>query len=234
MSGPATTTNYWREHFDEAAARLPREFMRQVGKTVGGVAVDDGQVAMWQQCIAIALDLGNSDRVADLCCGNGLLTRSVSDACAAVIAVDFSEGLIDVARKHQAAPNIEYRVGDVAELGPEFFRQVSKVYMYESVQHLSAEQFRKLLEAIRDAGTVRRFFIGGVPDRERFHVFYDTPEKLAFEAERQKAGQPHIGTWWRRDEMLRVVGAAGMRGNVVDQHADLYSSRFRFDCVVTI
>ena len=156
----------------------------------------------------------------------------VSAHCDSLVGVDFSEGLINVARTHNAAPNVEYVVADVCELGDEFFRRFTKVYMYEAVQHLTPQQFVGLLTAIRDSGTVSRFFVAGIPDRALFASFYDTEEKRAFEAERERTGRPHIGTWWDRDEMLETVAATGLKARVTGQPPSLYGSHFRFDCVV--
>jgi len=225
-------TNYWREHFDSAAIQWPQELLKQVGKTVNGAQVDDAQVGKFCDAITCALQLKPADRIADLCCGNGIITRFMSEHCGSLVGVDFSKGLVDVARKHNSAPNLEYIVADVCELEHGFFDRFEKVYMYEAVQHLTTEQFVGLLGAIRDSQTVKWFFIGGIPDREQFDRFYDTEEKRAFEAERQRAGRPHIGKWWAREEMLQTVASMGLSGRIIDQPPGLYASHFRFDCLV--
>ena len=49
--------------------------------------------------------------------------------------------------------------------------------MYESIQHLTIEDVEKLLQVIKRSNSITAFYIAGVPDIEKFDVFYDTEEK---------------------------------------------------------
>ena len=67
------------------------------------------------------------DRLLDIACGNGVTSRRLADIGASVVAVDFSERLIALARERPHAPEIGYRVVDVIDydalmgLGPTAF-----------------------------------------------------------------------------------------------------------------
>ena len=56
-------------------------------------------------------------RLLDLGCSNGLMTRVYGEHFKSVIGIDFDEPGIDYAIAHNAAENIEYRVGDAMATG---------------------------------------------------------------------------------------------------------------------
>ncbi len=58
------------------------------------------------------LDVGPSDNVLDLCCGNGLISVRMAKNAHMVVGVDFSEMLLEQARSQFSAPNITYLQGD--------------------------------------------------------------------------------------------------------------------------
>jgi 2-polyprenyl-3-methyl-5-hydroxy-6-metoxy-1,4-benzoquinol methylase len=54
-------------------------------------------------------------RILDVACGNGLTSRRLSDAGANVVAIDFSDELIAVAKGRSHGRNIDYRVIDATD-----------------------------------------------------------------------------------------------------------------------
>jgi len=57
-----------------------------------------------------------SDRVLDLCCGQGVLCRLLADKAAEVVGVDVSPSLIASARERTAAGNVRFAVADARKL----------------------------------------------------------------------------------------------------------------------
>src|SRR5262249_17769885 len=91
----------WQGYWNEAPKQYGEtEFLKQVDKTVGGEPVSDAVVNDIVSSIVEKLSIGTEDRVLDLCCGNGLLSSSVSRQCAEVVGVDVSAVLIALARKY--------------------------------------------------------------------------------------------------------------------------------------
>lgn len=73
---------------------------------------------IWNKKAVLATDLQPGERVLDLACGTGRLTRDLADKVGPkgyVLGVDFSEEMLRVA-KRQPAPNVEYRAGDATDL----------------------------------------------------------------------------------------------------------------------
>lgn len=74
--------------------------------------------AVWRRRAVDALNIRTDASVLDLCCGTGALTR---DAAAKVprgrvVGIDFTPQMLEIARAHTQAPNVEYREGDVINL----------------------------------------------------------------------------------------------------------------------
>lgn len=224
---------YWKDHFDANALKFPDSPLKQVEATVYGREVDRTQLDLIINAISSSLALTHKDLVADLCCGNGVITKEIAALCRHVDAVDFSKNLIANARSTHAALNIEYSVSDVAMLPDEFFKRPNKAYMCYAVQHLSAAAFGELLKKIGQHGHLTSFFISGIPDIEKLSFFYDTDEKMAFYRMKEAAGEPHLGKWWSPSELKSLADDAGLDFQLVPQLPKLFTSHYRFDCLIS-
>lgn len=83
--------------FPESCA--PDDYWRQVGRTVNGKPVSEAQIGMIVDAVNAGLELGKEDRLLDLCCGNGALTRYFLSRCRGGVGIDFSPSLIKIARR---------------------------------------------------------------------------------------------------------------------------------------
>ena len=68
-------------------------------------------VLVWPAVEKLLLPVAG-DRLLDVACGNGLTSRRLAQAGASVTAFDFSEAMIDIARK-RGPSDIDYRIVDV-------------------------------------------------------------------------------------------------------------------------
>lgn len=223
---------YWKDYFNANAVKFPDSPLKQVAATVYGREVDRTQLDLIINAISTNLALSPTDQIADLCCGNGVITKEIATLCRHVDGVDFSENLIANARAVHAALNIEYSVSDVAMLPNAFFARPNKGYMCYAVQHLSAIAVGALLRQICKHSQLTSFFISGIPDIEKLSVFYDTDEKMAFYRMKEAAGEPHIGKWWSPSEMASLANDAGMDFQLVQQPPTLFTAHYRFDCLI--
>ena len=163
------TSARWRAVWDEWPRRFTAgDHLRQVAKTVGGVAVDAAQVQAMTDDVASRLCLGPADVLLDLCCGNGLLTVRLASRCRHVVGVDFSAPLLEVARRDHQTANVSYVHASVLDLDrlsmpPGSF---TKVLLYDALQHFTASEFRRLLAHIVPLlADDRLVLLGGVPYR---------------------------------------------------------------------
>jgi len=86
-------------------------------------AIRSGPLALFSDfAIRVVLDLvggARGRRVCDLACGQGILTRRLAELGAAVVGIDVSDGMLDIARRYeQEEPRgITYVRGDAQALG---------------------------------------------------------------------------------------------------------------------
>lgn len=224
--------NYWRSHYDSISKRFDGSLLKQVGKTVNGQEIPEPQVRLIVDNIANVLRLNAKDSVIDLCCGNGLITRQLAPLVKRVVGVDFTDGLIDAAKKCNSFHNIEYIHSDVLSLDHKYFSGLRKIVMYEALQHFSLEQLVKLLNDFSGLMTGSLVFFGSIPNQEKLHVYYDTEDKYAFYMQRESEGMPHIGRWWLMEEIRQLVSTRGFKAIGLSQEPALYTAYYRFDVLL--
>ena len=222
--------NYWKNHYDSINA--DDSLLKQVGKTVNGREVSEHQVKLIVENVANVLRLSAKDSVVDLCCGNGLITRQLASLVKEVVGVDFSSGLIVAAKRYNVFHNIEYVNSDVLSLDPEYFSGLKKIIMYEALQLLSEQQFGILLDELKGLASGSLVFVGGIPNKEKLRVYYDTEEKFAFYLQRESEGRSHMGRWWLIDEIERLVTPHGFKATFLPQEPTLYTAYYRFDVLL--
>jgi SAM-dependent methyltransferase len=225
-------SGYWKSHYDSKVDRFETSLLKQVDRTLNGEEMSGEQLDLCVQGVVDALGLAATDRVIDLCCGNGLITKIIAGKVATVVGADFSEKLVEQARTKSEAPNVAYVVADVTTLAPNVCEGVGKAYMRDSVSCFSSESLDRLLRQVGAAPSVKCIYISGVPDAEKLTTYYDTEEKMAFYREREATGRPHIGTWWSREEMRELVESAGWSVRFLAQDARLLSAPYRYDCLL--
>ena len=211
-------------------------FLKQVGMTVGGKPISQKQLRQIIADIIQNLEVHQDDRVLDLCCGNGLITRAIAEYCAGIVGVDFSEPLLSAAREHHCAANVEYVHSSVFELDA---AQISneaaftKVYMYAALQYFKPEEFSKILRLVLELSVNDvRILFGGVPDRRRKWQFYNTPRRKLEYAKRVVLGQENLGTWWGKEVISRACKQLGLACEFLPQHPTLHTAHYRFDVLI--
>jgi demethylmenaquinone methyltransferase/2-methoxy-6-polyprenyl-1,4-benzoquinol methylase len=99
--------------------RQPREVARMFDAVADNydrmnAVMTGGQERRWRRIVADALALHAGDRVLDLAAGTGASSASLQAAGAAVIACDFSEGMLGVGRRRH--PSVPFVAGDALRL----------------------------------------------------------------------------------------------------------------------
>jgi SAM-dependent methyltransferase len=148
--------------------------------------------------------------IVDLGCGTGLLARNLIDAGYEVFGIDFSEAMIEIARKR--APEAEYRVGSLFEVGIphcEAVTAISEVLNYlfdpENEGLGLSRVFRRVHDSLAPGGVFVFDVLGRgqVPPGMRAKGF-SVGEDWAVLSEREEdAGR---GTMERRIVSFRKVG----------------------------
>src|SRR5689334_17612793 len=112
LYGAAAGIMNWQKFWNSSSQVRDGDFCRQVGRTVRQVSYSEGQLDAVSERVLSLLDPTPGATLLDLACGNGLITARLVPGFRTVTAVDFSRPLIDTARAHFPAANLDYRLGD--------------------------------------------------------------------------------------------------------------------------
>lgn len=224
--------------WDEYWALLPKqvgenEFLQQVGRTVNGQPISLASLDVIFDDIVSRLQLCQSDHLLDMGCGNGLFTARLSASCRVITAVDFSEGLIQIANKYFSKANVRYQRADAKN----FFSgsgniRFTKMLMNACVQYFEMNELKKLLTNILNHKSLSRIYLTSIPDKARLWDFYNTPERKSDYIRRMKHGSDAIGTWWDRHELNLMAESLGFKTACFDQPPDLDTAHYRFDALL--
>jgi predicted TPR repeat methyltransferase len=88
--------------------------------------------------ISNTLRIGPEDMVIDLGCGTGLITNEVADRASSVLALDYSEIALRVAREKRQRGNVSYEWADLNTIDLTRLRTANKVYSVGSMLYLDS------------------------------------------------------------------------------------------------
>jgi SAM-dependent methyltransferase len=230
---PASRPRYEYDEYPKTLAA--DDFWGQVRRTRYGQPISEEEVSVIIDTIIDGLDLDSDDVLLDLACGNGALSSRLFSSCRALVGVDASEYLIQVARENfQKLPNYHFEVDDVARYAwgkDEDHSPFTKVLCYASFAYLSLETSASMLAGLRARfANVSSIFIGNVPDRERAHLFYKERSDLAGELDEPTS---QIGIWWSQSDFSKFVAAQGWRAQFQRMPEHVWNSIYRYDAVLT-
>src|SRR3989304_2454779 len=183
--------DYWKEHYNENAAKFGSSLLKMVDMTLNGKEVDLAQVDLRVKAITQNLSLHKNDVLLDICCGNGLLTDKLAGSVTHICGVDFSEGLIDVAKGKNRHANISYELGDITKIDLYKYPSINKISVYAGLQYITFEEFKSFLNKIVSHNKPLLVYCANVPDKEKLWNYYDTNEKKAFYLKREEEAKPH-------------------------------------------
>lgn len=220
---------FYREHPETCD---PEDFWGQVKRTVNGKPVPQEQIDMIVTAVCDGLELGRHDILLDLCCGNGALTTYFFQRCAGGVGVDYSDYLIEVARRNFVKrPAEEFKVEDIVSFAhthprPERF---TKAVCYGSFQYLPKAGAAELLRLLQTRFTgLQAVFIGNIPDKQRAADFFgDALASTDFDSY-----ETPIGIWRSQDEFAQLGAATGWRASFRQMPQGYYGAHYRYDAVL--
>jgi cyclopropane fatty-acyl-phospholipid synthase-like methyltransferase len=225
--------NYPKSDYKEYPKTLPPDDLwGQVRRTVYGKPVSDEQIQMILDSLRNGLKLTKSDRLVELGCGNGAISRFLFADCAEFVGVDFSDYLISVAQRKFQKPGFSFVVKDAllylrSEPDPGRF---SKALCNAVLSYLSDEQVGLILtELARRFTGITTLFLGNLPDRERAHLFF--PAHVDFSAELDDPAS-QIGQWRSPDQIEALAAEAGWRTRIERMPDAYYQSHYRYNAVL--
>lgn len=222
------------DHNEHAKSRAPDDFWGQIRRTVQGEPVSDEQIKMIVEAIQAALILKPADKLLDLACGNGALSRLLFDSIAEYQGVDFSEHLISVAKKNFVKlPHYRFTTLGAAEYvrqeaNPEKF---TKVLCYGSFSYFPAADAAEVLCTLHDKFiNVQSVFIGNLPDKERAAAFYKDKQ---VSTEEMADHESQIGIWRSQQDFTKLAGDAGWKTKFSVMPSEYYAGYYRYDVLLS-
>lgn len=218
----------WEEFWDEKS--VATDAAAQVGRIHAGN--DPRLTVRIVDHIGHCLQLTASDRLLDVCCGNGMLTALLAPACQMVVGVDVSTKLIQTAKENHQLPNLHFVKADARQLsglGGSFH----KINLYFSFQYF--ENYEAGLRVLAEMNSLLlpggRIFIGDTPDQRRWWNYYNTPAKwLRYGYQKMKGIEP-MGKFWHPKSFEKMAKALGLEVQILAEPADLPYAWYRFDAV---
>lgn len=230
----------WKEFWQDYPVRNNNlDPFQQVGKTVNGTAISSEQYERLLNDILANLKLSSKDLLLDLCCGNGLITSSLSQSVQKTVGMDFSAPLIQNANQNHCSDNVEYILGDVkdlAEYEAKFEQKFDKVLCYEALAFFDEDDLRGLLlnlkKIIAPDATV---LIASVLDKDCKSNFYNTwSRKIKGIILKLKRADPGLGKWWDMKKFKSIAASSGYTCTVMNQNSFLHTAHYRKDIVLNL
>ncbi|MGY4878616.1 rRNA adenine N-6-methyltransferase family protein [Vreelandella aquamarina] len=220
--------NYYTQRVNKS-----KDLLYQVGKTVNGESIDNKQFNYIVETIKNNLELTTDDLLADFGCGNGVLTNSIAPYVRSLIGIERNQALYHQANKHIKNKNILLFKEDILHTSKKKLA-INKAYSYEVVQHLSYLETKKFVSEIMNilpSGGL--LFLGGIPDEQRKWNFYDSKYRRSRLAkDLLSTGADSVGTWFIPDFFYALEEELSISCKVLNQHPNLYTTHYRFDCLL--
>lgn len=222
------------DHDKHASSRDETDFWGQIRRTVNGRPVDESQISMIVEEIAVKLSLAGNDVLLDLACGNGALSSRLFPQLSGYLGIDSSPSLIGVAWKYfQRQPDFRFTISGAseyvdAETEPLVF---TKALCYGSFPYFSPVHADNVLTLIhRKFANVERFFIGNLPDRLRAEAFYGAGNVDPVELSDYESA---IGIWRSPGEFADLARAHGWKATISSMPGTYYAAHYRYDVLLT-
>ncbi len=193
--------------------------------------------------IVTKLGINSKDRVLDVCCGNGLLTKRIAKYCNEVQGVDFSEILIKTAKERSSGQNIFYYLKDALnsnKIFPE--KSFDKIYCYFSFQHFDHSNGKilitNLFPLLKDNGM---FLIGDIPDkRKKWTAWHNTWRRRVgylrqyiYRRISGERGEDSLGWWYHPNQIRGICNELNLRCEILEQDEGLPHAHYRFDAIIS-
>lgn len=228
--------NYWKRFWTTYPQKAnDTEYLKQVGKTVGGVQISQEQFDAILDDIDRHLNISSDDVVLDLCCGNGFITNKIAKKCKEVVGIDFSKVLIEEARKITREPNVKYIVIDAREirsLTKDYGNYFTKVLWYEALAFFNEDDLYEILDSIKILTREKPLIlVGSVLDHSRKWNFFNTfKRKMTYIFKIVLLGQKvGLGKWWKREQIENVCNKLGFMCEFHYQNDILHTAHYRID-----
>ncbi|MCG9880964.1 MAG: class I SAM-dependent methyltransferase [Bacteroidia bacterium] len=219
----------WKHFWDSKA--MAGEGAKQVGRIAGGKELEADVMLAIAKRISEQLQLEDTDRLLDVCCGNAYLSQMLLPYCNSIAGVDFSDKLIREAQK-LGSDRMEFYVGDASQF--RLNQDFDKVVLYFSFQYFEEYELgKKVIEnMLQHAKPGAKILIGDICDRRKFFTYYNSPSKLISWFKQKLKNKNDMGKFWHPKELDKICLELGVTGTCLPQESWQPYAHYRFDYLI--
>jgi ubiquinone/menaquinone biosynthesis C-methylase UbiE len=181
------------------------------------------------------LDLRQYQTLADIGCGSGLITLSLSPWLNHICAVDFSPALIERAKSNlKGINNVEFHVGNITNL-PLAQASVDKMLVYSVIQYLESEDavrmaFQQAARILKDGG---RALFAANPDPAKRSIYED----ILYQRTDKSAAEKEIKLldnllWVTQEKLIQMAKELGLHARVEPISNRIWQHFYMFDLII--
>lgn len=216
----------WEKFWDKSAKQSNDELSQVQRK-------DNESLQLTIDNITNHLEVNNNDNVLDVCCGNGMITSSISNKCKSIVGVDLSSELIKKAKNNY--PEITFVKGGATELSSIYDKyQFDKIYLQFSFQYFDKKGqgekvIKEMIQVLKPNGLL---FIGDIPNHQKIWTYYNSFAKRFFYITSKLRGTNRMGKFWQKEELDTICKKLNVKGKFITQEEKLPYSHYRFDYLI--
>lgn len=220
--------NYWIDFWKEYSTDIDeKDKQSQVLRTLNKKPIAKNLWDFTLNEIDKVFEVVENDRVLDLCCGNGLLSKHFAKKGATLVAVDISKELL---KNVSQLENIETIISDIRVLNFEE-NSFNKIILYAGIQYLNYKEAILMLQNIykwlKPGGIA---LVGDVPDINRRWIFFNSKERQKVFFDNILSSKAVVGTWFEKEWFEHLSKYVGFReSECLPQNEKLIYANFRFD-----
>lgn len=214
--------NFWK-NYRCIESLEERDLFYQVGKTINKEPISEFIFRQMVKDIILQLQLNETDVLLEMCCGNGLLTKPLSEFSEFVYAFDFTKHLIETAEQFKQKDNVIYKVGDAKS---DFFKifdfqkTPNKYLMNDSLGYFTQNDLENIIALIFSNSSSFKFYITGIPTDSLKWNFYNTEDRKTTYLNAVKNGDETnngMGKWWSENEFSEIAKRFNLKVTLSNQ-----------------
>lgn len=221
----------WKDFWNKQASDGNPD--KQVGRINSGSDNNSDYLGKIIEHIKLNLELKSSDRLLDLCCGNGMITKGLSGYVKDIKAFDISEIQIENAKKFNASDNIKYAIHDIQKAfnEEELFDKINLYFSFQYIESFEAgfKVIQNLVNVLKPGGII---FLGDIPDKEREQIYYSTFRKKLRKIKQDLTGKNDMGKFWSKKEMDSICQKLKVQGTYKTEPSNFLYASYRFDYII--
>lgn len=207
-----------RGYWDRAAATQPAWFIATGHQAMDAAFFEHGAREVDELLTHCGVAVQPSDRLLEIGCGAGRMTRRLAELAHEVVALDVSPNMLDLARRNLAdVGNVDFVLGSGRDLAAVADGSVDVAFSYVTLQHVPSRDAQ--LSYLADTARVLRPG-GRAALQVRAPGIRPALLDLAGQLGRALRGRPTLRREWRgvrlrRTETLRTVALPGIRATLL-------------------